>query len=214
MNKLSLIAGIVLATTAAIAQAGTQVLVDFENEDGLIIGLGESYNFGAGTLSADQPDPDKPRRFTVGQDDADLGENGLWGGAGNKFVSFDHIGGMTLNVLFRGWTPSGFSFDYSAYQELGSNTPAQISVGYYDAIGNLIGSLNETIDPAFGWDTYDLFQTTGYAGGNASIARISISGDGVVLDNLSFVPEPASSTLLLAGLGMLAGVARRRRTAD
>ena len=218
MNKFTAIAGLLLAASTVSAQAAgtindralvpaTSQVFDFQAEDGLIIGLGGSYSFGAGSFAADQ-------QFTVGQYIADLGENGAWG-AGNRFLSFDHIGAMTLDISFIGAT-RGFAFDYNAWQELGSSTPASISISYFDGGNNLIGSHTEVISPALGWDSYDQFRTTGYVADSASIARVSISGDGVVLDNLTYtnpVPEPETYALMLAGLGLLGLAARRRKNA-
>lgn len=217
MNKYSLVAGLMLAATAATAQAaGTidnQSMVpavatafDFESHDGYVVSSPDNFAFAGGTMSADA-------RFTVGQYIADLGENGVWG-VGNHFLSFDNIGAMTLSVTFAQAT-QGFAFDFSAWQELGTTTPASISISYYDAADNLIGSHAKAIDPGLGSESYNAFLTTGYVSDSANIARISISGDGVVLDNLSYaaaVPEADSYAMLLAGLGLLGFLARRRQS--
>lgn len=214
MNKFHLVAGLLLAATAATSQAagiiGNLAMVpavattlDFESEDGLVIASG-SYGFAGGQLMAANP-------FTVGQTIADLGENGVWG-AGNHFLSFDYLGNMTLEVAFAQAT-TGFAFDFAAWQELGSQTPAEISVSYYDTGNNLIGSHSATIDPSLGWDSYNQFLTTGYLSDSANIARVSITGDGVVLDNLTYsVPEPATPALIGLALGAM-GLLRRRRAA-
>ena len=42
---------------------------------------------------------------------------------------------------------------------------------------------------------------------------MTLSGDGVVFDNRTFtaaVPEPGQYAMLLAGLGLMGGIARRR----
>lgn len=218
MNKINLIAGLLLAVTAAGANAaGTinsladvpagGVVLNFENEDGHIFASGASYSFGGASFVADQ-------QITVGQYAFDLGENGLWGGNGNHFLSFDNVGAMTLDVSFNGLKTKGFAFDFSAWQELGSTTPATISVSYFDAANSLIGTHSETISPSLGWESYNLSLTSGYVSDSANIARVSITGDGVVLDNLTFtqaVPEPESYAMLLAGLGLMGVVARRRQ---
>ena len=61
--------------------------------------------------------------------------------------------------------------------------------------------------------------TSAYQGlrlAHADIAYITIKGDGVVLDNLTFtapVPEPEAYALMLAGLGVVVFAARRRQRA-
>ncbi len=215
MNKFNLIAGLLLAATAATTQAagiiGNLSLVpsvattfDFENENGLVITSG-NYGFAGGNIGAGS-------QFTVGQYIADLGENGLWGGNGNHFLSFDHLGNMTLNVTFTQAT-SGFAFDFSAWQELGSIAPAEVSISYYDAANSLIGTHTEAIDPSLGLNSYNGYLTTGYLSDSANIARVSITGDGVVLDNLTYsVPEPGTPALIGLALGVMGLMSRRRRT--
>src|SRR5262245_41900382 len=67
-------------------------VVNFNDQDGLIINAGgdTSYTSGGLTFTADN-------QFTVGQFAYDLGENGSWG-AGKKFLSFDNLGNMTLDI--------------------------------------------------------------------------------------------------------------------
>lgn len=213
MNKFSIVAGLLLAASAATAQAAgtidslslvpsTATVIDFGSEFGHEIN--GSYNIGAAYFSS-------ATQYTLGQYAFDLGENGLWGGD-VRFLSFDNIGSTTLDISFNGLTTKGFAFDFSAWQDLGSSDPVSVTVSYFDAADSLIGS-HEVSIPAFGSTTYNAFLTTGYVSDNADIARISIAGDGVVLDNLTFttpVPEPETYAMLLAGLGLLAGVARRR----
>jgi hypothetical protein len=215
MNKFTLIAGLLLAATAATTQAagiiGSLALVpsvaqtlNFENENGLIVN-GGSYAFGSGSLSS-------TLQYTVGQNNADLGENGLWGGNGNHFLSFDNVGDMTLNVIFAQAT-SGFAFDFSAWQELGSMTPAEVSISYYDAANSLIGAHTEAINSSLGLNSYNSYLTTGYLSDSANIVRVSITGDGVVLDNLTYsVPEPGTPALIGLALGVMGLMSRRRRT--
>ncbi len=221
MNKINLVAGLLLAVSAAGANAAgtinslslvpaTAAIFDFESEDGLVISSGSSYAVSGASLAA-------AAQFTVGQSNGvDLGENGLWG-AGNHFLSFDNYGEMTLNVTFTQAT-KGFAFDFSAWQELVTpempvTTPATVRISYFDTTNTQIGTHSVTIAPSLGFDTYNQFLSTGYVSDSANIARISITGGGVVLDNLTFtaaVPEPESYAMLLAGLGLMGVVARRR----
>lgn len=211
MKKLNILAGALLAVSALTAQAavivdranvpGPKTVIDFESFDGLIVS-GSPLTIGAATFSSGD-------QFTVGQYIADLNQNGVWG-AGNHFVSFDKLGSMTLNISFAQAT-QGVAFDYSIYEEDAEGS-AQLTARYFDSSNNLIKS-TKFIFSAFGSDTYDKFQSFGYVSDSANISRMTLTGDGVVFDNLTFaaaVPEPESYAMLLAGLGLMAGVARRR----
>lgn len=216
MAQLNLIAGLLLAATAATSHAGlineradvpaTARLLDFEAPEieGIIIN-GSPFLFADGKMSSNE-------QFTVGQYIANLGENGIWG-AGNHFLSFDKIGSMTLDIDFNGRTSKGVAFDYSIDEE-DPNGAAFLKVSYYDALNQLIEESTLSFTP-FGSETYHQFKSSGYVSNTANIARIRIIGDGVVLDNLTYtqpVPEPASYALLLvAGLGLAGFVPRRRR---
>ena len=212
MNKFNLIAGLLLAISSAASHAAvivdradvpaSQTVIDFESEDGLNLLGGDTYNFAGGSITATDS-------YTVGQYIADLGENGVWG-AGNHFVSFDTIGQMTMNISFAAPT-KGVAFDYSIYEQ-DADGSAMLTARYYDANDSLLKTAKFIFSP-FGSTTYDQFQSFGYVSDVANIARVSISGDGVVLDNLTFtaaVPEPESYAMLLAGLGLIGVVARRR----
>jgi hypothetical protein len=212
MHTKKLIAGILLATSALTAQAGVIVdrndvpplrtVIDFESFDGLIIN-GGPLSIGAATFSANQ-------QFTVGQNIADLNQNGVWG-VGNHFVSFDHVGDMTLTINFAQPT-QGVGFDYSIYEE-DSEGSARLTARYYDDANNLIKSTKFTFS-AFGSETYNAFQSFGYVSEGAGIARMTLTGDGVVFDNLTFtavVPEPETYAMLLGGLALLGAAARRSR---
>jgi hypothetical protein len=214
MNKFNLIAGLLLAISSAVSHAAvivdradvpaTQTVIDFESEDGLNLLGGDTYTFAGGSITA-------TNSYTVGQYIADLGENGVWG-AGNHFVSFDTIGQMTMNISFDAPT-KGVAFDYSIYEELGdTDGSAMLTARYYDANDNLLKTTKFIFSP-FGSESYDQFQSFGYVSDVANIARVSITGNGVVLDNLTFtaaVPEPENYAMLLAGLGLMGVVARRR----
>jgi hypothetical protein len=215
MNKLKLVAGVMLAVSAFAAQAGNiivdradvpaaQTVIDFESFDSYIVD-GSSLNVGSGvTLSSNL-------QFTVGQNNAVLEQNGVWGGNGNHFVSFDNVGSMTLNISFAQAT-KGVGFDYSIY-ETDVEGSAQLTARYFDSSNNLIKSAKFIFSP-FGDSTYDQFQSFGYVSDSANIARVSLSGDGVVFDNLTFtaaVPEPETYAMFLAGLGLIGAMARRHQ---
>ncbi|MFZ5527123.1 MAG: PEP-CTERM sorting domain-containing protein [Pseudomonadota bacterium] len=81
-----------------------------------------------------------------------------------------------------------------------------------------LGSFSTSLD-GVALDDSALIDSTNYAItqglrlAHADIAYITIKGDGVVMDNLTFttpVPEPQAYALMLAGLGVVAFAARRR----
>lgn len=223
MNKISIFAGVMALGLGANAMAAgttvsslasvpaTQQVINFESEDGHIIGgsipgADTSWSALGLTFTADD-------QFTVGQYVSDLSQNGLWGGNGNHFLSFDKLGSMALTVSFGGLKTSGFAFDYSIYEENAAGG-ASLTVEAFDINGLQLGSYSTSVAPAFGLDTYNQFSTTGWVESSASIASIRISGDGVVLDNLTFttpVPEASTYAMLLAGLGLMGFLARRRK---
>ncbi|WP_434514405.1 PEP-CTERM sorting domain-containing protein [Dechloromonas sp. ARDL1] len=212
MSKLNLIAGALIAASAFSVQAavivdrndvpGPQKVIDFESFDGYVVNNG-SLNIGGVTFSSTD-------EFVVGQSMADLAENGAWGGNGNHFFSFEKIGSMTLNLSFAQPT-KGVAFDYSIW-DTDPDGSAMLTARYFDSANNLIKS-TKFIFSAFGNSTYNAFQSFGFVSEGAGIARMTLSGDGVVFDNLTMtaaVPEPGQYAMLLAGLGLMGTIARRR----
>jgi MYXO-CTERM domain-containing protein len=111
-----------------------------------------------------------------------------------------------------GTLSAGYGVQATAINQLGQ------AVGNADTSGGAHGfiysngtmiDLNSLIDPASGWtitsasDINDLGQITAQACN-------ALGCQGVRLDLTSAVPEPASSSLALAGLGMLFGWSRRK----
>ena len=149
--------------------------------------------------------------FVLGETYAyDLAENGTWG-AGKEFLAFNYAGPMTLDINFNGQTTQGVAFDYNIY-DTDPDGAAFLKVSYFDASNTLVKSTKFNYSP-LGSSAYNDFQSFGFVSNSANIARVSITGDGVVLDNLTYtqpVPEPESYAMLVAGLGMMGLIARRR----
>lgn len=193
-----------------------KVVIDFDDQDGLFIGGGSSYSKGTPPVTFSSGNGD----FTVGQRIAtDLGINGSWG-AGKSFLSFDKVGDMTLRIDFNGLKTRAFVADWSLYEEAGDRR--LITVTAYGRDGSSesfsLGSFAESLD-GIDLDDNELADSTNFSVTrgirlrNAEIAYITVTGDGVVLDNFTYtqaVPEPQTWALLMAGLGV-AGVALRRR---
>ena len=196
---------------------GTQQVIDFNNEDGLFIGAGSSYATPTVTFSSLDGD------FTAGQRIAtDLGINGSWG-AGKSFLSFDTIGEMTLRVDFGNLRTRAFTADFSLYEQAGVHSLLTVTAYGVDGSSSsfTLGSFSTSLggvdlddNPLIDSTNYSI--TQGLRLAHADIAYITIKGDGVVLDNLTFtapVPEPEAYALMLAGLGVVMVAARRRQRA-
>jgi PEP-CTERM motif len=196
--------------------AAPKQVIDFNDVNGLFFAAGDSYttNVPQVTLSSINGD------FTAGQYIADLGINGLWG-AGKSFLSFDVIGDMTLKVDFGGLQTRSFAADWSLYEEAGDNRTLTVTAWGVDGSSEsfTIQSFTEgrdgiDIEDNTLIDTYNNSFTRGIKLANADIAYVTIKGDGVVMDNFTYtmpVPEASSYAMLLAGLGLMGFVARRRQ---
>lgn len=120
---------------------------------------------------------------------------------------------------------SGDSFLHGAPIEVVFSAPVVFEGAYYNSWGG-----------AYGGYTFDLYRSNNHvfrgpedtspndrmywlnSGYSGQVDRIVFHGssDGAVIDNLTYtaaVPEPDSYALLLAGLGLLGAVARRRKAA-
>lgn len=100
-------------------------------------------------------------------------------------------------------------------QVVGSQGPVNRTRAFIYSAGQ-VSYLNDLIDPASGWNIVDAFdindrgQIVGRACRTLAFGTGWVDCSAVLLQPLSAVPEPTSYALLLAGLGGVAFVARRR----
>jgi PEP-CTERM motif len=129
--------------------------------------------------------------------------------------------GIVSTSNFYHWTsstPITIAFDTAASAfgigvvDLGDNG---FTIEAYDAANQLLGS-STTFGPSLGVGYYEVVSVA--YDGIASVRMFQASGasgDGIVLDNLSYsvgaVPEPGTYALMALGLAGMAFVARRRK---
>lgn len=202
-----------LATAGANAavvtsNAGFSVIEDFESFDTLVT-HGTALSNGAYVTS--------DVYSTIGADDVDLIDNGVWG-VGNHFAgigdlsstpstSEGFVGSMTFDL---GTGYNGVGALFSIYND--GSVSGEITIEALGAGNSVLESTTFTVD----FDDASLYNASlfyGFSRGTADIVALRVSGDGFVLDNLSAVPVPAALPLLLSGLGLLGAAARRRRHA-
>ncbi len=185
------------------AIAGPTQTVDFEAFDGLLttgpVMVAPDLVFTGATGSE------------LGAFIADLGENGLWG-AGNMFAATGFIGELRF-TFSEGLASTGAGALVNHYAL--SPLPFSVVVSAYGQNNQIIETYSVMVDTAANSLNDGLF--LGIVRPQADIRSISFTGNGVVIDNLVFttpVPEPGTYALLLAGLGTVGFLARRRGGAN
>lgn len=152
--------------------------------------------------------------WTVGSKGVEV-RNNVSGSAldGHNFVELDTTGNSSISQSFA--TVAGYTYELSfSYANRGDNKGAA-SNGISWSVGSLSGTVGQNTTTS--WTTY----TTSFVGtGNpmtltfAALGRSDSYGtslDNVSLSVLSTVPEPQGYALMLAGLGTIGLLSRRRR---
>lgn len=204
--SLSTHAASIVASTATFA--GT--VITFNEFDGLV--TAGALDLGHGVTLTATPN------VVVGQNAFDLGDNGLWTG----FASTpDHDGHFVSTAFTTPRGEVGFSFAapvssvgafVNQFQGYGKTNNSMLVVAY-DMDGNTIESFR--VSPNTAADGYDEGVFVGFHRAQADIYGFGLVNGSFVVDNLTIaaVPEPTTTALALAGLGVAGLVARRRRTA-
>jgi PEP-CTERM motif len=207
--KLHLIAAAVIAAATLPAQAALidnagalaapVSVIDFEAFDGFLTS-------GPEMLAADLT-------FTgdsgaeLGAFVRDLGDNGAWG-VGNHFAATGFVG--ELRFTFAGLSAGAGAFvNHFALDALSG---LAVVVTAYGDNNQIIETHTVTVDTS--WDSYNEGSFIGITRASADIRSLSFKGVGVVVDDFSYtapVPEPETYALMLAGLGMVGWLTRRRK---
>jgi PEP-CTERM motif len=137
----------------------------------------------------------------------DLGDNGAWG-VGNHFAASGFIG--ELRFTFSGLSSGAGAF--VNHYALDAFPGLAVVVTAYGDNNQIIETHTLNIDTAF--DSYNEGLFVGITRSSADIRSLSFKGVGVVVDDFAYtapVPEPETYALMLAGLGMVGWLARRRK---
>lgn len=216
-------AALLAACMLASPVAASTITLDFEGV-GNRVAVGNFYNGGGGTNFGVEFSPN-----ALALVDADAGGTGNFGNEPTPDTVLFFLTGSAATLNFSAGFTTGFSFFYSAINNSGS-------IAVYDSInatGNLLATLFLPTTPRGSGDPrgdFNVFVPIGVA--FDGIAR-SIDFGGTVnqigFDNITFgsvtpgdtggtggpspIPLPAAGWLLIAGLGGLAAMSRRRKSA-
>lgn len=144
------------------------------------------------------------QQFTVS-----VAANDLWNAG--ALPRWSNANGLTTSILYAPGTDSQVPV-YSAGTQIGRNFGTHTQNGLTAAYGTLVGQFGAGSFFAIG---------TSYTGVATSTNTLKLfyfdsnNGDnsGSVMANVTAVPEPETYALLLAGLGVIGAVARRRKSA-
>ena len=214
-SKLFAAAALVAASLSAHAASITAPsatfsgnVITFNEFDGLTVG--STLDLGKGvTLST-------TANAIVGQYAQDLGDNGLWSSVGNA----NRDGNFLASAFTTSRGEIGFSFAnpvssvgafVNQFQASGKTNNSLLVVAY-DIDGYVLESFSVHIDTdAFG---YDEGKFLGFKRATADIYGFGFANGSFVVDNLTIgaVPEASTWAMLVAGLGLMGTMARRRRS--
>lgn len=139
--------------------------------------------------------------------------SGTFGGSNSANISFSGAGPNSEIGPESGWNGI-FVIDFLAKNNVAKGVSfgtVELDAGefirVYDQNNTLIGTFNDASP------TFSAFGVIGQ--GNQRIGRIELEGNFFAIQDITYsataVPEPASMAMILAGMGMIGGIARRRQ---
>ncbi len=148
--------------------------------------------------------------FSHTMDNIDVGPAGSWSGTGpahsGTFAALNNYGGAGVITLAAGGT---FSFENLWLKSWFGSASTMTVTGSLNGVdvGSVSGTVNmEWVNFVGNFSAIDTLTITPTTGGNFLV-------DDIALNSMDPVPEPESYAMLLAGLGLLGCMAKRRRKA-
>lgn len=200
-----------ISDTAAIPDP--RRVITFDGYDGLMVGgPGQPLEVNVGTEVGDEVFLTTTPWAELGAIERDLGTNGIWG-VGERFVASEFA--RTNGQIAFTFTNPVFAVGAFFNQFQVTGVTNSLTLLAYDLYGNTLETFSYSIDTdEFG---YNEGQFLGFRRAQADIYGFGIANGAFVFDNLTYtapVPEPGVVALMLAGLGILVGVMRRRGSGD
>ena len=203
-----LLAGVALALLATTGwAAGPNLIINGGFESSTFSGSLTTFTAGSTGLTG----------WTIGQDSVDL-INTYWAPSGGSY-SLDLSGNYDGTISQSFATVIGqtytVSFDMAANPDDANDAVKFMQVGLSQQPVYSFSSVGHT-HSNMGWTTKTFNFVATDTSSTLHFASLQDSAGGVALDNISVtaVPEPETYAMLLAGLGLMGAVARRRRHAS